>query len=60
MACLDPNAFTPPRSAEEMREEFRSAQQRSLLRRGVTFCRDSDFPHYGPLWAESPPPEKVD
>jgi hypothetical protein len=60
MACLDPKAFVPRRSAEEAREEFRSALRHCLLRRGVTFFLDSDVPQYGPLWAESPPPEKVD
>lgn len=50
----------PPRSREELQQEFRAAQRRRLVTRGVVFWRDTDLPDEGPRWVEAPPPEKVD
>jgi hypothetical protein len=56
------DTITPaePKTADELRSEFRTAQRRRLFERGVAFWRDTDVPHSGPLWTKSPPPDKVE
>lgn len=37
-----PEKQTPPTSSDELRSEFRRAQRRRWLRRGMVICRETD------------------
>ena len=40
-------------------EEFRAAQQRRLVKRGISLCKRAEAAQQAMTWVDPPPPEKV-
>jgi hypothetical protein len=49
-----------PQTKAALQDEFKRAQRRRLMMRGVAFWRDTDLPERGPIWTEDPPAAKVE
>jgi hypothetical protein len=49
-----------PKTADEMRAEFRTAQRRRLTVQGVVFWRDTELPDRGVMWTQLPRRDQVD